>query len=104
MKLELCCGWLLVATLAAGSVPAQTARPPIYKPPDPLAPKVRADGHSRGTDDAVLTLTVLAPEHVGQTTKDQPSLFWYQPRPAKTRFELTISEPKAVSPLLEVKL
>lgn len=83
---------------------AQMAHAPIYKPLYANAPKVRVDGRVRGTDDALLTLTVLAPEHVGLTTKEHPSLFWYQSKAAKTKFELTISETKSVSPLLEVKL
>lgn len=95
---------LFSATLLLG-VPAmaQMSRGPIYRPPQANAPKVRVDGRVRGTDDALLTLTVLAPEHVGQTTKTQPSLFWYQSKANQTRFELTLSESKNPEPVLEVK-
>ena len=79
-------------------------RAPHYRSPVPDAPKVRIDGRVRGVDDAVLTLTVLAPEHVGLTTKEQPCLYWYQSKAAKTRFELTIVESKGIDALLEVKL
>jgi hypothetical protein len=79
-------------------------RAPHYRPPVPGAPRVRVDGRVRGADDALLTLTVLAPEHVGLTTKEQPCLYWYQSKAAKTRFELTIIEAKGIEPLLEVKL
>jgi hypothetical protein len=82
---------------------AQMPHAPIYKPLQPDAPKVRVDGRVRGADDALLTLTVLAPEHVGLTTKAQPSLFWYQSKANQTRFELTISESKNPEPVLEVK-
>jgi hypothetical protein len=98
--------WFLVLSLwcFAHSASAQMAKAPHYRPPMPDAPVVRVDGHSRGPDDVILTLTVLAPEHVGLTTKEQPSLFWYQSKAAKTRFELTIMEAKGVEPILEVKL
>lgn len=98
------CLVILLALASVGPARAQMARAPIYKPAFPDAPKVRVDGRVRGSDDALLTLTVLAPEHVGLTTKENPSLFWYQSKAAKTKFELTISETKSVSPLLEVRL
>jgi hypothetical protein len=78
------------------------AKAPHYRPLVPDAPKVRVGGRVRGTDDALLTLTVLAPEHVGLTTQAQPCLYWYQSKATKARFELTILERKSVNPLLEV--
>src|ERR1043166_2750642 len=47
---------------------------PIYMAPDPYGPKVRVDGNVRGTEDASLTLTVLAPQQVGFVTSEQPCL------------------------------
>ena len=98
-----CCLLALLTFAAVSPVRAQLTHAPIYKPPVQDAPKVRVDGRTRGTDDVLLTLTVLAPEHVGLTTKEQPTLFWYQSKAAKAKFELTISEVKSVGPLLEVK-
>lgn len=97
---------LLLGLLLVGTVPvfAQMAKAPVYKPPFPDAPKVRVDGRVRGTDDALLTLTVLAPEQVGLTSKAQPSLFWYQSKSNPTRFELTITEGQKPQPLLEVQI
>jgi len=100
MKRNLLLGLLLSV---AGPAFAQMAHGPIYKPPFLNAPKVRVDGRVRGSDEALLTLTVLAPEHVGQTTKAQPSLFWYQSKSNRTRFELTITEGKKPEPLLELQ-
>jgi hypothetical protein len=97
---------LIVTAVAFALIPvfAEMARAPVFKSPFPSnAPKVRVDGHVRGSDDALLTLTVLAPEEVGLTTKAQPVLFWYQSKASRTKFELTISEGKSISPLLEVK-
>jgi hypothetical protein len=46
---------------------------------------------------------VLAPEHEALTTQSQPALFWFQSAPAKTDFELTLTEPKKPGPLLNLK-
>lgn len=97
--------WTCVALMAL--VTPLAAEPVLkaltYRAPVPDAPKVRVDGHVRGTDDAVLTLTVLAPEQVGLTTKEQPSLYWFQSKAVNTRFELTIAEKNAIKPVLEAK-
>jgi hypothetical protein len=95
---------ILVAGIASRMAFAQMAPAPHYRPPNPDAALVRVDGRSRGPDDAMVTLTVLSPEHVGLTTKEQPSLYWYQSKAVKTDFELTIMEARAVSPVLELKL
>jgi hypothetical protein len=45
---------------------------------------------------------VLAPNHVAVTTQAQPSLFWFQSKPAKAKFELTVVEPKNPKPLISL--
>lgn len=106
MKCEMLRACLLIAGLSlaitAGAESERMPQAPRYNPPYPSAPKVRVDGRVRGVDDALLTLTVLAPEHVGLTTKEQPCLYWFQSKSTKTRFELTIMERKSINPLLEV--
>jgi hypothetical protein len=94
----------LAVVVASHTAFAQMAPAPHYRPPNPEGPVVRVDGRSRGPNDATLTLTVLAPQHVGLTTKEQPSLYWYQSKAVNTDFELTIMEPTAISPILELKL
>jgi hypothetical protein len=42
---------------------------------------------------------VLAPDHVGLTTHDQPNLYWYISKPIPHFVEFTITERKAVKPL-----
>lgn len=99
-------GLLSVGVLVMESVALTDATPPrsvIYRLPLPDSPKVRVDGHVRGTDDAALTLTVLAPERVGLTTKEQPSLYWFQSKPVNNHFELTITEKDAIKPLLKAQ-
>jgi hypothetical protein len=75
-----------------------------YTPPKLGAPKVRVDGGTRGDDQTLPSLSVLAPDHVGLTTREQPALFWFQSTPAKVRFELTLLEENKNEPLVEVKV
>src|SRR5258706_2125968 len=94
-------GYLIVAGLSVSAVgiahsesmwpEGQMPKIPIYRPLTPDAPKVRMEGHVRATEDAVLTLTVLAPEEVGLTTKEQPSLYWVQSKSTNTHVTLTIT-------------
>ena len=107
---------ILAATFLAAHAQAQTAAEPAkpaapakrsllsYTPPKSAATGTRIDGDggSRGSGDKLPSLYVLAPNHTALTTSEQPSLFWYQTGPAKTRFELTLTEPKNPKPLLKV--
>ena len=103
---------VMMVGLCASLVPAAPTAPPendktprrlVYQNPSAVSPKVRVDGHVRATEDAVLTLTVLAPERVGLTTKDQPSLYWFQSKPTTNRYELVITEKNAEKPLVEAR-
>jgi hypothetical protein len=60
-------------------------------------------GGSRGSGDSTITLDVLAPDETGLTTQEQPSLLWYQSKPAPAKFELTLLEENKPKPLLQVK-
>jgi hypothetical protein len=42
---------------------------------------------------------VLAPDHIGLTTHDQPHLYWYISKPILHSVEFTITEKNAVKPL-----
>lgn len=97
------CACIAIAVRSASSMEDLMPKVPVYRPPVADAPKRRVDGHVRGLDDAVLTLTVLTPDHVGQTTKEQPSLYWYQSKAVNSRFELTITDRYAVKPVLEAR-
>src|SRR5271168_697816 len=50
---------------------------PHYVPPMRGAPGGRTGGGSRGIKGSDLTIAVLAPDHVGLTAEDQPTLYWY---------------------------
>jgi hypothetical protein len=104
----------LLAIHAQAQAPAEAAKPAEpapakrtllkYTPPKTASSGTRIDGDgaSRGSGEKLPSLYVLAPNHTALTTREQPSLFWYQTGPAKTRFELTLTEPKNPKPLLKV--
>src|SRR5712672_2681700 len=75
-----------------------------FRPGSSGAPSVRVTGGSRGSGDATITLDVLAPDETGLTTQEQPSLFWYQSKPAEAKFELTLLEENRIKPVLQVKV
>lgn len=90
-------------TSASSAKPA-TPPPVVYKAAKGSAPAARVTGGSRGSGDLKITLDVLAPDDTGLTTQEQPSLFWYQSKPAKARFELTLVEEDKVKPVLQVNV
>jgi hypothetical protein len=56
-------------------------------------------GGTRGKDQ-VFTLSVLAPNHTGLTSQDQPVLYWYVSKPLSSPIELTIIDAGA-TPIIE---
>jgi hypothetical protein len=87
--------------------PAAVASPvgtPVYKPPLRGAPGGRVGGGTRGTGREVFVLSVLAPDHSGMTVSGQPALYWYISAPTSLPVELTVMDPEATQPLLEVKI
>lgn len=74
-----------------------------YKPPLRGAPASRVGGGTRGLN-AHTILTVLAPDHIGQTIQSQPTLYWYFDGPANMLLEVTVNDPKAVKPVLEQQM
>ena len=82
----------------------QPAMIPVYNPPLRGAPRGRIGGGSRGIGDDMYTLFVLAPDHVGRTSHEQPTLFWYLSKTSEYSIELTLIESTALSPLLETRI
>ena len=96
---------------ASDSGPPQVKKPvskigvPVYKPPLRGAPSGRIGGGSRGgSDRESFSLHVLAPDHVGYSKSNQPCLYWYISNSTKYPLELTVTERKAVKPLMEKTL
>jgi len=95
------------------SAPAQVSAPPpaatggvVYKPPKFGKPAQTVGGGSRGSADKVPALFVVTPDHVGQTSSAQPSLFWFIDRvpDAALRIEFTLFDEEGVEPLVETTL
>src|SRR5688572_21778645 len=57
---------------------AANANVPVYNPPPRGAPGGRVGGGTRGPGQRdVFVLSVLAPDHSGLTSSEQPSLYWF---------------------------
>lgn len=77
---------------------------PIYKPPPRGAPSVTVNAGTRGIAFEVPALLVLAPDHPGLTTQEQPTLSWYISRPTTAKVELTLHRENEAKPLLTSSL
>jgi len=92
----------------ATAEPASVAKPMpaalVYKPPLRGAPATRVGGGTRNPETAGLVLYVLAPEHTGLTTREQPTLYWFISKPARARIEITLIDGVSVQPLLETAI
>jgi hypothetical protein len=98
--------WSSIAVLVLStrfSLFAADANMPVYNPPSRGAPAGRIGGGTRGGQN-VFVLSVLAPDHSGFTTSEQPSLYWFISNPTSLPVELTLMDPQGVKPILETQL
>ena len=72
-----------------------------YRPPLRGAPAARIGGRTRGIGNSTLELVVLAPDHTGLTTKEQPTLYWYVSEPVSAQLEVTLINNTDIDPKLE---
>ena len=72
-----------------------------YQPPMRGAPAARIGGGTRGVGNKTLELVVLAPDHTGLTTKEQPTLYWYASEPVPAKLEVTLINDESIDPELE---
>jgi hypothetical protein len=77
---------------------------PVYTPPKRGAPGGRVGGGTRGFQREVFLLSVLAPDHSGFTTSEQPSLYWFISSSTSLPVEVTVMDPQGVQPILETQL
>lgn len=95
----------LIAADAAKSAAPAPASQVKFRPASKGAASVRVTGGSRGAGDTAVALDVLAPDEIGMTTQEQPSLFWFfQSKQTDARFELTLLEENKVKPIVKVNL
>ena len=85
---------------AQAKPPAEAAKPE-YKPPQRGAPARRVGGSSRGSGGPLPRVMLLAPDHVGFTVSETPSLYWYLSKPTTVRVEVTLIDDKGEMPLVE---
>lgn len=86
--------------VAAVPSPARAPLKLLYKPPaggGNIPTRVSGGARGGGVDTSLLA---LVPEHAALTTHAQPSLFWFQSKPAKAKLELALVEPKKAKPVL----
>ncbi len=95
---------LLVAD--AKDTAASTMKTIAYQPPrkGAPAPGLRRGGGTRGTNQSVPVISLLAPEHVGLTVSEQPNLYWFTPTKQDQTFEFTLIGENAEAPAVETKL
>jgi hypothetical protein len=105
-----------VPTVPEAAPGATVAKPPAkrtslkYTPPKGVAGAVRLDGDggSRGAGVILPSIYVLSPSGPALTTREQPSLFYYQSGPApkgvSLHFKLTLIEPKQSKPMLKINV
>jgi hypothetical protein len=67
------------------------------------APARRVGGSSRGGDELPM-IAVIAPDHVGYTVSDQPSLYWFVSKRSPVRVEITLIDSAGVKPVLETSV
>ena len=96
---------ILPQGIAAEEPPAPPINPtmPFYVPPKGSAIGGRFSDSSRGSHD-VITLMVLAPDHVGLTKHKQPTLYWYLSRPTTYSIMFTLVDSESIAPVLETRL
>jgi hypothetical protein len=90
----------------AGASQVKKLPPLKYKAPPLKDGKLgeRISGGTRGANESLPRLDVLAPNHVALTSSAQPTLFWYQSAPAKVAFELTLTEQDEAKPLVKLTI
>jgi hypothetical protein len=88
--------------------PATESAAFTYKPPLRGAPATRVGGGTRSVEARAVTLSVLAPNETGYTTRDKPTIYWYVSEAINSPVELTVTttEPlrDAATPALELTL
>jgi Domain of Unknown Function (DUF928) len=77
---------------------------PVYRPPVRGAPGGRVGGGTRGYTRDTFVLSVLAPDHMGLTVSEQPSLYWAISNATTLPVELAVMDPRKTEPVLEKRL
>jgi len=94
---------ICAAQTSGAGTPAATplAAAQGYVPPMRGAPSRRVGGSSRGVDDQLPNVVALVPDHVGLTTMEHPTLYWYLSKPTAVPIEITLIREARIQPLIE---
>jgi len=76
----------------------------IYRPPSRGAPLTRVGAGTRGHGMPGTELYVLTPDHIGLTTKAQPTLYWYVSEPVSAHFEFALIKDNSLETVTEAEL
>jgi hypothetical protein len=75
---------------------------PVYKPRARGPSRGRVDGGFRGGREGEPILKVLAPaDHVGETVKKRPALYWYLSTPSPYEIVFTLEDTNQYKPIVE---
>jgi hypothetical protein len=78
---------------------------PVYKPRKGTALRGRVDGGFRGGKEGEPVLKVLAPaDHVGETVKKAPALYWYLSQTTTHPIVFTLEDTRHFKPVIQVTL
>ncbi|MDR4505446.1 MAG: DUF928 domain-containing protein [Candidatus Scalindua sp.] len=93
------------STGVINEIPLPTLNTPVYTPPQrENTPGTFVRTVHIGTESNHTTLSVLAPNHVGLTVKEQPSLYWHLSNPMNNRIEFSITQNQIIQPLFKTHL
>jgi hypothetical protein len=67
-------------------------------------PSLRIGGTARGLGPGAAAPEALAPAHLGASTRESPNLYWFLPKATSSPVEVTVIDPGAATPLLEMTL
>jgi hypothetical protein len=73
---------------------SEAPAPPLlaYVPPTPRSPGPRVNVVNLGNENDLPDLFVLAPDHIGLTVYEQPTLYWYVSKPIHHPVDVVITE------------
>ncbi|MGH7287229.1 MAG: DUF928 domain-containing protein [Myxococcota bacterium] len=82
---------------------ARASSPLLYVPPAIGEPARRIGAGTRGMGRQA-SIQILAPDHLGYTTEEQPTLYWYLAEATTTPVVFTIRDENSIEPLIEAQL
>jgi hypothetical protein len=77
---------------------------PVYRPPKDHVPRARIESGMRGGAGNELTIIALVPDHVGFTTKKDPTLYWHVSQATSLPVQFTLTDSRSVRPIAEILL